>query len=170
MKNALALCGLLLFLLGCSPQPVSNKPAVTANGPGNGSTPVVAPMNNSASGNTDTSGTGANNFQSKIFMFTVPQPASCTVKEDKDGVVFTCGSERVVMIRFPEIPRIPLPEDRIEDITVSELPAKLYHDTDQKTGADKDIVILDIPNSVDDFYMAGFGPIFDGMVREIEIQ
>ena len=71
-------------------------------------------------------------------------------------------TEKVVIIRQKDIPRVALDKKFIENIVIDGISAKLYHDTDTKTGLEKiDKVIFDIPSSEDDFYTAGYGKTFD---------
>src|SRR3989338_1170829 len=55
------------------------------------------------------------------------------------------SSGKLAIVCQEEIPRVPLPEEKIEDIKLGTISAKLYHDSSQKDGTPIDKVIATIP-------------------------
>jgi len=60
-----------------------------------------------------------------------------------------------------EIPAPPLPPEKIEDIVLDGVPAKLYHDASSKDGTPRDEVIVKHPNLNHEIIIAGYGQAFN---------
>jgi hypothetical protein len=69
-----------------------------------------------------------------------------------------------------EIPRPPLPSDRIETLAIpgtttnATISARLYHDASPKDGTPLDAIIFTHPKTGLDVFVAGFGPVFQGII------
>lgn len=80
---------------------------------------------------------------------------------EENSITVTCQKE---------IPRPPLPADRIETIAVpavtgnATVSARLYHDASPKDGAPLDEVIFTHPTTGLDVFVAGFGSVFQGIL------
>lgn len=66
-------------------------------------------------------------------------------------------SSRVAIVCTTEIPKPPLPPDKIEKITLSTISATLYHDSSPLDGSPLDEVIATIPGKNMEIFIAGFG-------------
>ena len=88
---------------------------------------------------------------------------SSTIITDPDNpeaaIVTTCQSE---------IPKPPLPPEKIEDIVLDGVPARLYHDSSSKDGSPRDEVIVTHPVLNHEIIIAGFGPAFDQAVSSFK--
>ena len=88
---------------------------------------------------------------------------SSTIITDPDNpeaaIVTTCQSE---------IPKPPLPPEKIEDIVLDGVPARLYHDASSKDGSPRDEVIVTHPVLNHEIIIAGFGPAFDQAVSSFK--
>lgn len=76
-----------------------------------------------------------------------------------NAVVSTCQSE---------IPAPPLPPDKIEDIFLDGVAAKLYHDTSSADGSPRDEVIVTHPSNNLMIIVAGYGPTFQEAVSSFK--
>lgn len=80
---------------------------------------------------------------------------------EENSVTVTCQEE---------IPRPPLPADRIETIAVpatsgnATVSARLYHDASPKDDTPLDALIFTHPKTGLDVFVAGFGPVFQGII------
>lgn len=158
------LCSFISVWLLCSCE------LITDNGAQNANTPLPFSRNINQQEEQLSNNTESNLFfQSKRFHFSVQHP-HCIIQDDSFGIIFQCGNEAITFVRAASIPRIPLPENQIEQITISGILAHLYHDTDQKTGANMDVVLFTIPGTTDDFSISGYGPVFKRMIQTVEIQ
>lgn len=94
---------------------------------------------------------------------TTPEtPGMILVEKSEAGqtVILTCQKD---------IPRSPLPADKIETIKIGSVSAKLYHDTSPKDGTPIDILIFKHPKKPIDVYLAGYGVAFASILRSITI-
>lgn len=72
-----------------------------------------------------------------------------------------------------DIPRVPLAEERIEELTipgrdgVSSASANLYHDASPKDGTPIDKLIFTHPVNDMDIYVAGIGEVYDRMIKSL---
>ncbi len=84
---------------------------------------------------------------------------------EKNSVTVTCQAE---------IPRPPLPADRIETIAIpsatgaATVSARLYHDASPKDGAPLDALIFTHPTTGLDVFVAGFGSVFQGILVSLK--
>lgn len=119
--------------------------------------------------NENNNGVQEKSYNSSTYKLSFSYDPNCVVTEDQWGVQIACADEEITIIRQADIPRRPLMPHLIETIQVSGVSAQLYHDQDQKTGNDQDIVIFDIPNSQDDLYIAGKGKVFTQIVSSLKV-
>lgn len=86
-----------------------------------------------------------------------------TISTDPDDptavIVTTCQQE---------IPKPPLPPEKIEDITIDGVNTKLYHDTNSRDGSPRDEVIVRHPTNGMDIIVAGFGPTYDEAISNFK--
>lgn len=75
-------------------------------------------------------------------------------------VIFTCQKD---------IPRPPLPPEKIETIQIASISAKLYHDTNAKDGSPIDKLIFYNPKIRMDVFLAGLGPVFQAALASLKI-
>lgn len=66
-------------------------------------------------------------------------------------------SSKIAIVCAAEIPKPPLVPEKIEDIVLSSVAAKLYHDASPKDGTPLDEVITKIPGKNMEIFIAGFG-------------
>lgn len=81
-------------------------------------------------------------------------------KDPKTMIVVACQKN---------IPRVPLPPERIETIRIASISAKLYHDRSLKDGTPIDKLIFYNPKTKLDVFLAGLGPVFDAAVASLKI-
>lgn len=84
----------------------------------------------------------------------------------------TNPNDSIVIVCQEDIPRVPLPPEKIETITITgtaSVSAKLYHDTSQKDGAPIDKLIFTHPKTKLDVFIAGFGPVFRDLIASLEL-
>lgn len=108
-------------------------------------------------------------YTNTTYGYALKYPADWQLKESQDGTSFTKEEASIVVIIQPDIPRVPLPDDKIEQVMLDGVPATLYHDHSLKDGAAVDKVITDWPESDNDIYLAGYGEVFDTMVLTFKI-
>ena len=70
-------------------------------------------------------------------------------------------NQTIVSTCQDEIPKPPLPPEKIEDIVLDGVYAKLYHDASSKDGTPRDEVIIKHPTLNHEIIIAGFGPAFN---------
>ena len=63
-----------------------------------------------------------------------------------------------------EIPKPPLPPEKIETITLDGVETTLYHDTSSKDGSPRDEVMAKHPTNEKEIIIAGFGPTFQSVL------
>ncbi len=63
-----------------------------------------------------------------------------------------------------DLPKPPLPGDKIESIILDEVSAKLYHDSAARDGSPRDEVIVKHPTNGLEIIIAGFGPLFQQVI------
>ncbi len=79
------------------------------------------------------------------------------------------AGETVVIICQKDIPRAPLPPEKIETVTIGSISAKLYHDASAKDGQPIDNLIFRHPQKNLDIFIGGYGSVFNGVVRSLKI-
>ena len=60
-----------------------------------------------------------------------------------------------------EIPKPPIPAEKIESIIVDGVTTNLYHDADSQTGKPRDEIIVKHPTNGKEIILAGYGADFD---------
>ena len=75
--------------------------------------------------------------------------------DENQAIAATCAEE---------IPKPPLPDDKIEQIILDEIPATLYHDTNAKDGSPRIEVIVKHPTNNLEIIIAGYGTFFQQAV------
>ena len=96
--------------------------------------------------------------------FSIKFPSDWQQTSKDDNIVFSKDNEDITITIQADIPRPALTEEYIDDFTLGGLEAKLYHDGSAKDGALVDKVIIDLVDSNDDIYIAGYGNVFDMMI------
>lgn len=67
-----------------------------------------------------------------------------------------------------EIPAPPLPPDKIENITLDGVSARLYHDASSQDGSPRDEVIVKHPTLNHEIIIAGYGPTFSSIISSFK--
>ncbi len=92
------------------------------------------------------------------FAFQIPLGVIAKVNPNGDYVNFIDATKNGVayalMIVQPDIPGIPLVENKVEKIKVDGVAGHLYHDTDQADGGNVDKLIVDFPNGKNTVYIS----------------
>ncbi len=106
-------------------------------------------------------------------------PNTLTAMESSGSGVILTNTQNpessIVVVCQPEIPRVPLPPDKIEAITLKSatgtatISAKLYHDASAKDGTPIDKLIFTHPKTGLDVFIAGFGPIFQQLITSLRL-
>lgn len=78
-------------------------------------------------------------------------------------------AESVVLICQKDIPRPPLPPEKIETVTFGTTSAKLYHDVSAKDGKPTDSLIFRHPKNSLDIFIGGYGAVFNEVIRSLKI-
>ncbi len=89
-------------------------------------------------------------------IFTDPQNTSST----SGMIVFTCQKD---------IPKPPLPTDKIEAMKIGSVSGTLYHDTTAHDGKPIDKLIFHHPKTGLDIFLAGLGPTFQHAIDSLKI-
>jgi len=148
------------YLTQFAPSPTSLQPSPT-------DTPTPIPQ----SGLPAQTGTSA--YTDKSCGFTISYTGSyleqknensaSTIITDPDNpnatIVSTCQEE---------IPKPPLPPEKIISLTLDGVPAKLYHDASSRDGSPRDEVIVRHPTLNHEIIIAGFGPTFNDAVASFK--
>ncbi len=106
-------------------------------------------------------------------------PDSLTKLEDGSGsavLVDEADTKQSILITCQgSIPRPPLDPNKIVPIYVlystgtGSVSAMLYHDSSAKDGSPVDDFIVRIPKTTMDFYLSGYGTIFNDVVKSIRL-
>lgn len=94
---------------------------------------------------------------------------SGTILADPDN-----ASGSVVIVCQQEIPRVPLPPEKIEPFVLiasnsASVSAKLYHDASAKDGRLIDKLIFTHPRNGLDVYIAGYGAVFNRIIGTLKL-
>ncbi len=81
-------------------------------------------------------------------------------RNSKDAIIVTCQKD---------IPRIPLPAEKIEQVKIGTVSAQLYHDASQNDGTPIDKLIFTNPGTNKDVYIAGYGSDFNTVLQSLQI-
>ncbi len=101
--------------------------------------------------------------------FAYPGSFTITSASDSAQLINNETSEQISIGCAQEIPQIPLPEDKIEDATISGQPAKLYHDASAKDGSPKDVVIFTNPQNQLQVALFGYGKNFEELLKTVKL-
>lgn len=107
-------------------------------------------------------------------------PSSLTVMEGSgSGMILanvTKPEESIVVVCQDDIPRVALPDDRIETKKIlsttgtASVSAKLYHDASQKDGTPMDKLIFTHPKTNQDVFIGGFGVIYTQLLDTLTLE
>lgn len=84
------------------------------------------------------------------------------------------AAESIILTCQQEIPRVPLPPEKIEALTItksdgSTIAASLYHDATANDGTPIDKLIFTNPDKNIDVYLAGIGNTFQQVIRSLTL-
>ncbi len=137
-----------------TPTPVTNKPTLVP-------TPEPAQYNSAYCGIA---------FEHPSFFTKLESTTGSAVlvntQAEKDSIIVTCQAE---------IPRPPLPANKIETMVISSettgatVAAKVYHDASPKDGTPIDLLIFLHPKTRMDVYIAGFGETFTQVLKTVKL-
>lgn len=111
-------------------------------------------------------------YKNAMCGITLSHPTSLTVLDDASGsAVLTDEKTKTAIIVTcqKDIPRPPLPEDKIETVKVASITAKLYHDASAKDGTPIDKLIFRHPKKHIDVFIAGLGDTFKQIIATVTI-
>ncbi|MBF8280287.1 MAG: hypothetical protein HW383_60 [Candidatus Magasanikbacteria bacterium] len=78
--------------------------------------------------------------------------------------------DTVRVVIQPGMPRVPLPDEKIENIIVSGYGAKIYHDQDAVVGVQKvDRLIMTLPGGKTDLAIFGYGEVYQQIISSLNI-
>ncbi len=110
--------------------------------------------------------------------FSLSYPSTFIVMENASGsAILNSPSDKTQSITLTcqkGIPRPPLPEDKIETLTIptasgASVSAKLYHDSTARDGTPIDSVIFRHPTNGMDGFVAGYGDAFNAAIQTLQI-
>ncbi len=135
---------------------------------GQSTTPALSPTPKEQAMQTYTSAECGISFQ---------YPAEFTKLEASAGAMFLdpqSASSSVALACQDEIPRPPIPADQIEFITLeatsgATVSGRLYHDASAKDGTPVDELIFTHPKTRLDVFLSGFGPVFDQILKSLQV-
>lgn len=113
------------------------------------------------------------NYQNSFCGVTLDYPKELTILEATAGAIFNNpieASQSVIIACQKQIPRPPLPANKIETFNIGTVSAKLYHDSSLKDGAAIDELIFTHPTNGMDIFVAGLGATFEKIIKTIEIK
>lgn len=110
-------------------------------------------------------------FTSSVCGVSLFYPGNYQVKEEGNSARFakSDNSDVIALACQKEIPRPPLPTNKVETVTIGTVSAALYHDGSQKDGAPIDRLIFTHPGNKLDVYLAGFGENFNFIVQKLSL-
>lgn len=110
-------------------------------------------------------------YTSETCGITFQYPTSYTqAQTPENNALFTDTSgNSIVALCQKDIPRVPLPDDKIETITIGDVSANLYHDASQKDGTPVDKLIFTHPKTGLDVYIVGYGIGFSQVVSTLQL-
>lgn len=85
----------------------------------------------------------------------------------------TNPNDSIVIVCQEDIPRVALPPEKIETISISgvaSVSALLYHDTSQKDGTPIDKLIFTHPKTKLDVFVAGFGTTYQQLLQSLKLE
>ncbi len=91
-----------------------------------------------------------------------------TLKQSSNAAELAGSNETIRVVCTAEIPRPPLPPEKMEEITLDGVKTTLYHDASAKDGTPLDAVIFKHPKKDLDVGIFGFGGGFKKLVQTIK--
>lgn len=77
-------------------------------------------------------------------------------------------SKQIIGACEDEIPKPPLPPEKVESIIVDGVTTNLYHDADSQTGKPRNEIIVKHPSNGKEIILAGFGADFDSALASFK--
>lgn len=118
-------------------------------------------------------------YRNEVCGISLAYPSTMTKLENASGsAVFTdpeASTSAVLLTCQKDIPRIPLPLNRIETMVLfdetktASVATRLYHDASLKDGTPVDKLIFHNPKTGVDVFLAGFGSVFEQIISSIRI-
>lgn len=118
-------------------------------------------------------------MESKECGFSIMYPSTLTLAGSSSTSAFLVdnkeASQSVALACQEDIPRPPLPADRIEtriirnEARTASVSARLYHDASPKDGTRIDELIFRHPKTGIDVFIAGFGETFNQVIQTIKL-
>lgn len=141
-------------------QPVTDNPQPTTQ-----TTPLSTPK------------TMLTTYTNSLCGISFQYPESLTKLEATAGAMFVDAqnaSASVALACQADIPRVPLPPDRIEEVVIEStsgttVSAMLYHDASEKDGTPIDRLIFTHPTNGLDVFIAGLGTAFQTIISSLKI-
>lgn len=132
-------------------------------------TPVVSPNARV----TTKSATGKSTYRNRTCGFEFSYPGSYLSQKsvNEQATIFTDPDDPNTAIAATcatEIPKPPLPPEKIETITLDDVSVTLYHDSNAKDGSPRDEVIVKHPTNGKEIIIAGFGPTFQSALSSFK--
>lgn len=100
-----------------------------------------------------------------------PAPFKIDKNETAKSTIITNpgnSNDIIAVACLNNIPKPPLPEDKIEDIKLGGVIAKLYHDASSKDGSPRDEVIVSHPTNGMEVIIAGYGKTFNAILASFK--
>lgn len=139
-------------------------------------TPTATP---SATAQDTTLVSSTKSFESRECGIRFDYPGDLTIMRGATGSAFlinpTNQSDSIAVACQDEIPRPPLPNDKIDTLMIfgmsdtASVAAKLYHDGSPKDGTPINSLIFHHPKIDTDVFIAGFGKSFDAIISTIKL-
>ncbi|OGG06308.1 hypothetical protein A3D05_01365 [Candidatus Gottesmanbacteria bacterium RIFCSPHIGHO2_02_FULL_40_24] len=116
---------------------------------------------------------GSSSYTDKSCGFTLTYTGSYLEQNSQNGksTIITNPDnpqETIITACQDEIPKPPLPPEKIENITLDGVLARLYHDTSSKDGSPRDEVIVTHPTLFHEIIIAGYGRTFNEAVTSFK--
>ena len=99
-------------------------------------------------------------------------PSGLTKLEATSGAVFinpNQAQDSLAVTCQDEVPRPPLPAEKIEALTIASVAATLYHDATGADGTPIDKLIFAHPTKGLDIFIAGFGDVFNTVIASLRL-
>jgi hypothetical protein len=103
--------------------------------------------------------------------FTIPGGYLRTSSQNGKSSIFTDPNDPNAMIAATcasQIPRPPLPAEKVEAILLDGVAATLYHDSNAKDGSPRDEIIAKHPTSGQEVFVAGYGETFQRALKSFK--
>lgn len=134
--------------------------------------PTITPVASPSADTTDRP-TSKSTYRNRTCGFEFSYPGSYISQKstNEQSVIFTDPndpSSAIASTCATEIPKPPLPPEKIETITLDSLEATLYHDKSAKDGSLRDEVIVKHPTNGKEIIIAGFGSAFQSALSSFK--